>query len=207
MVSSGNIHSNVDDRWLILVTLFLARTAMAFQFQAVAAISSFVIVGFGINYARLGLLIGLYLFPGVIIAYPGGLLGRHFGDRRIALIGMMLMVAGGLLTVTNDYSTALAGRLVSGTGAVLVNVLLTKMTTDWFADREIGTALAVLVSVGRLASVWPWWPCHGSLPVPRSRRRLPVRQRLPRWCLSSLRSSIVIARARLHLHRRPKKDA
>jgi predicted MFS family arabinose efflux permease len=40
----------------------------------------------------------------------------------------------------------LTGRLISGSGAVLLNVLLTKMATDWFAGREIGTALALLVS-------------------------------------------------------------
>jgi MFS family permease len=39
----------------------------------------------------------------------------------------------------------LAGRLVSGIGAVAVNVLLTEMAADWFADRELSTAMAVLV--------------------------------------------------------------
>ena len=36
--------------------------------------------------------------------------------------------------------------LISGIGAVLLNVLLTKMATDWFVGRELGTALALLVS-------------------------------------------------------------
>jgi MFS family permease len=146
MPSSDSIRSKIDERWLILAVLFLARTAMAFQFQAIAALSSFVMADFGIDYTQLGLLIGLYLLPGIIIAYPGGLLGRHFGDKRVALIGMTLMVAGGVLTATGDYPTVLAGRLTSGAGAVLLNVLLTKMTADWFVGREIGTALALLVS-------------------------------------------------------------
>ena len=118
---------------------------MGFQFQAVAALSSFVIADFGIDYAQLGWLIGLYLLPGIVIAYPSGLLGQHFGDKRIAVLGMTLMAIGGLLTATGDYSTVLAGRLISGAGAVLLNVLLAKMATDWFSGREIGTALALLV--------------------------------------------------------------
>src|SRR5262249_30957981 len=134
-------------RWLILAVLFMARTAMGFQFQAVAALSSFVVADLKIDYAGLGLLIGLYLLPGVAIAYPGGLLGQYFGDKRIAILGMALMIAGGLATaVTDDFAAVAAGRVVSGGGAVLLNVLLTKMTTDWFIGREIGTALAVLVS-------------------------------------------------------------
>jgi MFS family permease len=131
---------------LILAVLFLARTAMGFQFQAVAALSSFIVADFTIDYTQLGLLIGLYLLPGILIAYPGGLLGQQFGDKRIAILGMALMVVGGLLTATSDYALFFAGRLISGVGAVLLNVLLTKMATDWFAGREIGTALALLVS-------------------------------------------------------------
>jgi predicted MFS family arabinose efflux permease len=146
MQPSDHMLSNVSERWIILAVLFLARTVMGFQFQSVAALSSSVVNDFRIDYAQLGLLIGLYLFPGIVIAYPGGLLGQYFGDKRIAVFGMALMIAGGLLTATSEYTAVLSGRLISGVGAVLLNVLLTKMTIDWFVGREIGTALAVLVS-------------------------------------------------------------
>jgi MFS family permease len=106
--STDSVRSNADERWLILGVLFLARTAMAFQFQAVAALSSFVIADLGIDYTKLGLLIGLYFLPGIAIAYPGGLLGQYFGDKRIALFGMALMVAGGLLTA---FSTTMQASL------------------------------------------------------------------------------------------------
>ena len=163
-----SIDRSRDERWLILAVLFLARTAMGFQFQAVAALSSFLVADLEIDYARLGLLIGLYLLPGVAIAYPGGLLGQHFGDKRIAVLGMALMAAGGVATaIADDSAIIAAGRLVSGGGAVLLNVLLTKMTTDWFIGREIGTALAVLVSswpvgIGLALVILPWLAVHAS---------------------------------------------
>lgn len=162
--------SNGGERWLILAVLFLARTAMGFQFQAVAALSSSLVLDFSINYSQLGLLIGLYLFPGIIIAYPGGLLGRYFGDKRIAVLGLALMVAGGLLTAAAEYPVVLAGRLISGVGAVLLNVLLTKMTTDWFVGREIGTAMALLVSswpvgIGIALVALPWFAVRTSTAV------------------------------------------
>jgi MFS family permease len=166
---TSDIHAKARQRWVILAVLFMARTAMGFQFQAVGALSSFVIADLGIDYGKLGLLIGLYLLPGVAIAYPGGLLGRHFGDKRIVIVGLALMIAGGLLTMSsNDYAGILAGRLISGVGAVLLNVLLTKMTTDWFIGREIGTALALLVSswpigIGIALVTLPWVAVHGSV--------------------------------------------
>ena len=61
------------------------------------------------------------------------------------------MIAGGLLLgFAGDYGTAVAGRLLSGVGAVLFSLVLTKMATDWFAGREIVLAMAVV-----LAS-WPF---------------------------------------------------
>ena len=36
--------------------------------------------------------------------------------------------------------------MISGLGAVFVNVLMTKMVTDWFAGREIVAAMAFFVS-------------------------------------------------------------
>jgi len=141
------IRSTADERWLILAILFLARTAIGFQFQAVAAVSPLVLSGLGLNYAQLGLLIGLYLLPGIVIAYPGGWLGQYFGDKRVCVFGLALMAAGGLLMgLGHGYPSIFAGRLIAGIGAVIANVLLTKMTTDWFVSREIGTALALLVS-------------------------------------------------------------
>jgi MFS family permease len=120
---------------------------MGFQFQSVAALSSLLVSELNFDYTQLGLLIGFYLLPGIVIAYPGGLLGQRFGDKNVAILGMTLMVVGGVLTGTShDYVFFLVGRLISGIGAVLLNVILTKMATDWFVGREIGTALALLVS-------------------------------------------------------------
>jgi cyanate permease len=85
--------------------------------------------------------------PGVLIALPGGALGARFGSRNVALVGLALMVAGGALTVVNmAFGTLVAGRLIGGAGAVLMNVAVTKMVADWFVGRELRTAMAVLVA-------------------------------------------------------------
>ncbi len=137
----------LETRWLILAVLFLARAVMGFQFQAVASTSPFLIDALGIDYAGIGTLVGLYLLPGVVFALPGGLMGKRYGDARMVAAGLALMAAGGvILGVSGDYGTALLGRALSGAGAVLLNVLLTKMLADWFAGREIVTAMAILLN-------------------------------------------------------------
>jgi predicted MFS family arabinose efflux permease len=50
------------------------------------------------------------------------------------------------MALTNSWGWQIAGRLIAGAGAVLLNVQLTKMVTDWFAGKEIATAMAIFIS-------------------------------------------------------------
>jgi predicted MFS family arabinose efflux permease len=137
----------IQNRWIMLAVLFLARTALALQFQTIASAGPFLIAALAIDYASIGLLIGLHSLPGVAIAIPGGVIGQRFGARRIALVGLAMMVLGGIMVgFAQSFAAAAAGRTVLGVGAVLFNVLATKMITDWFAGREIATAMGVFVS-------------------------------------------------------------
>jgi predicted MFS family arabinose efflux permease len=136
----------MPNRWVMLLVLFVARTAMGFQFQSVASVSPLLVRDLAIDLALFGTLIGAWMLPGAVMAIPGGMLGGRFGDKRIALFGLALMVVGSAVTAgSNEYLAALAGRIVSGTGAVLLNVLLTKMVVDWFGDRDVSTAMGILV--------------------------------------------------------------
>jgi predicted MFS family arabinose efflux permease len=134
-------------RWLILTVLTLARATMGFQFQGIAALGSSLTTEAAISYTALGTLMGIYLLPGALIAIPGGWFGKKFGDKRIVLIGIAMMTIGGaLLALSNIYQVMVIGRIVSGTGAVLLNVLLTKMVTDWFSGHRIELAMGILIS-------------------------------------------------------------
>jgi len=133
--------------WQILAILTLARTAMGFQFQSVAAVGPVLTSGSIVSHAELGVLIGIYLLPGALFAIPGGWLGKRFGDKRVVLAGLAMMTLGGVLLALSDaYEIMLIGRLFSGLGAVLLNVLVTKMVTDWFAEHRIASAMGILIS-------------------------------------------------------------
>jgi cyanate permease len=135
-------------RWIILLSLTFARTAMAFQFQLVAALSPLYLGEMGLTYAAFGALAGIYLMPGVITALFGGWLGARVGDIRTALAGLALMAAGGFAgAVLSGYEAQMAARLVAGAGAVALNVMLTKMAGDWFQGRpDLPAAMGILVS-------------------------------------------------------------
>ena len=135
------------NRWGVLAVLFVVRLTMAFQFQSVAAVAPLLSGKFGVSLVDIGLLIGLYFTPGIALSLPGGAIGQKFGDKRTALIALVLMLVGSLaMALTDLWSLQIAGRLVAGAGGVLLNVQLTKMITDWFAGKEMATAMAIFVN-------------------------------------------------------------
>ena len=120
---------------------------MAFQFQSVAAVAPLLGDTFGVSLADIGWLIGLYFAPGIALAFPGGAIGKRFGDKPTVIASLVLMLAGELaMALSPSWPVQIAGRLVSGAGGVMFNVQMTKMVADWFAGQEIATAMAIFVN-------------------------------------------------------------
>jgi predicted MFS family arabinose efflux permease len=141
----------VNNRWEMLAVIVVTRTSIGFQFQTIASVAPFLVDDLRLTYAQLGLLMGLYLLPGAVISLPGGVLGQRFGSRRVALWALGLMAGGGLVTAQSPgFALACSGRIVSGVGGILLNLLLAKMVSDWFRGKEIATAMGVMLSA------WPF---------------------------------------------------
>src|SRR5437867_10848053 len=135
------------NRWVALAIVFVTRTSMGYQFQSVASVGPLLVAELGLTWAQLGLLIALYMLPAAYFALPSGVVGQRLGERRTVVGSLALMVVGGLVTAASPgFAVAAAGRLLSGIGAVLMNILLAKMVADWFAGREMSTAMAVMLT-------------------------------------------------------------
>lgn len=149
------------NRWGILALLFTARTVMAMQYQAIGALSPLLSERFGIGLAEIGVLIGLYVVPGLVFALPGSAIGQRFGEKPVVVVACGLMAAGALAMATTDtWTVFLIGHLLAGLGGVLVNILMTKMVADWFAGAEITTALAIFINS------WPFGIALGLVVFP-----------------------------------------
>lgn len=73
-------------------------------------------------------------------------LGRWVTDRWLLGLGLLLVAIGGVVAAAAEgFAGLAAGRLVSGAGFVLSSLYFTKVTVDWFAGRELATAMAVTV--------------------------------------------------------------
>jgi predicted MFS family arabinose efflux permease len=132
-------------RWIILAVLFAARAATGFQFQSVGSAARMLMQDLAIDYSAIGMLLGAYLLPGVIVAFPAGLLGQRFREKKLGLTGLALMAISGVaLSFSEGFAVALVARTLGGVGATIVVLVATKMTTDWFDRREIVLAMSIL---------------------------------------------------------------
>ena len=132
-------------RWMILAVLFAARAATGFQFQSVGSTATMLMRDLAIDYSGIGMLLGAYLLPGVIVAFPAGVLGQRFRDKTLGLIGLLLMAASAaVLGAAEGFAVALVARTIGGVGATIVALVATKMTTDRFDGREIVLAMSIL---------------------------------------------------------------
>lgn len=147
--------------------LTLARITMGIQFQSIGALSPLLMERLGIGNAEIGVLIGLFSLPGVVLALPGGMLGQRLGERRLVVVGLLLMMSGSALTGEATRLRRSNGRTTPGgdrrraaerarddAGRRLV-----LRTRDRLGDGDLPQRLAVgngvaLLALPSIASVW-----------------------------------------------------
>jgi len=132
--------------WMPLFALFVIRASGAYQFQAVAGAAP-LLAGAGYDYAQIGLLIGAYMAPGVLVTVPAGKLTQRIGDKAVLAGGLGLMLAGAaLMAATDGFAWLLAGRVLSGIGGLAVLMLVIKMTADRYVGPYLSTATAAVIT-------------------------------------------------------------
>jgi predicted MFS family arabinose efflux permease len=133
-------------RWWILGLLFACRTGLGFQFQSLGSVSGSIRAELGFSHAEIGTLIGLFMLPGLLLAMPAGYLGRCLSDRVLVGMAFLSLAAGGFIAaLAQGFGMLALGRLAAGAGFVVSTIYLTKMTADWFAGKDLATAMGILV--------------------------------------------------------------
>jgi hypothetical protein len=95
-------------RWLVLAVQLVARTMPACQFQTVASTAPFLVGSRAIDDAQLVGLIGLFRLPDIFRALPGDMFRPRFGAKRLMLIGLQQLAAGGAVVGAGCNSLLLA---------------------------------------------------------------------------------------------------
>ncbi len=150
------------NRWWILALLFACRAGLGFQFQTLGSVSGSLVTQLGFSYAQIGTLIGFFMLPGLLLALPSGYMGRYLSDRTLVSLAFLCLAAGGgIAAAAQGFGMLALGRFAAGTGFVISTIYFTKMTADWFAGKDLATAMGILVmswpfgiAMGQVGHVW-----------------------------------------------------
>jgi MFS family permease len=133
----------------LLVCLTLSRTAVAFQFQSISLLAdtlrapAFGATGFGI-------LLGIYMAPGVLAALTSPALMAKFGASLTVAGALLLMAAGQVgLLLSPTHELAYLSRLLAGVGGCVVYIVTIDLAARYCA------AGAMPGRMGAIASSWP----------------------------------------------------
>lgn len=161
-IASDDKAISTNMRWFVLGLLFVARAGLGFQFQTLGSVSNELVTELDLNYTQIGTLIGLFMVPGMFLAIPAGLAGHFMSDRFLIGLGLLALAAGGgLAAMAEGFDMLAVARLISGVGFVVSTIFFTKMVADWFAGKELATAMSLLVmswpfgiAAGQIGSGW-----------------------------------------------------
>jgi predicted MFS family arabinose efflux permease len=132
--------------WGTLAALTLARIAFGYQVQDVPSLGPELVRAFGMDFALLGTLVGVYMAPGVLVAIPIGFVARRFGDRHVVAVGLALMALGSVGSAMAFGPVGIGlGRAVSGSGAVALTVLQGKILAERYIGHHFTLAVGLIV--------------------------------------------------------------
>ena len=130
----------------LLAALVLVRIAYGVQFQSVGAVGPAMVEDLRLSYTALGSLVGAYSLLGLLLSLPAGWIVTRYGERRVVLGSVALMAIGGaVIAAAGGHPMILAGRLVSGTGAILLIVTLTSIVAERFAGPTLPAAMGTML--------------------------------------------------------------
>ncbi len=131
-------------RWNILALTYLSMLAFAFVFQCVPPILSLIIEDLHISHTQAGLLMGIFAVPGILLSIPGGLFFDRYGTRKITIACFLLMIVGtAIMVFGRSFLFLLCGRVLSGTGALILAIGMPRFISQWFYGKELGMAMGI----------------------------------------------------------------
>jgi predicted MFS family arabinose efflux permease len=137
-----------DRRWLILASATLSFFAVGVTFFAVPPLVPDLTERFGLDHFRIGVLMGAIAVPAIFLSIPLGAAVDRWPARAAGNAGLLLMAVGAaLFAAAPSYPVLLVGRLVFGVGGLVMNLLLARLITSAFAERELSLAMGLFNSV------------------------------------------------------------
>ncbi len=130
--------------WVILFAIFVASVAAPINQFKVPPVMPALISQFDLSMTRAGLLMSVFSFAGLLLAFPAGMILSTLGQKKTCLLALGVIVAGSLwgAFAAADW-VLLTSRTLEGAGMAILGVSAPVVITTWFPPRRRGLALGI----------------------------------------------------------------
>lgn len=134
-------------RWTMLGLLWFAYFCFGMVNGSVAPLITRIGADLGLGRASLGIVMGAWALVYIGAAIPSGAAIDRFGTRLGIAVGVLVVAISGLARAgANDFWTLFLSIAVFGLGGPLISVGAPKVISQWFSERERGTAMGIYMT-------------------------------------------------------------
>ncbi len=140
--------------WQELLFICAFMLVFAVVFQSLPPLFTFMISSLDITHAQAGALMSLFALPGILISIPGGILADAYGAKRVGIVALAITLVGSVIVaLANNYLVLVAGRIISGIGALTIAVIAPQALSRRFAKQNLGRVMGIFNMVMPLATI------------------------------------------------------
>lgn len=156
----------VVSKWVILVLTCLVGFGAYYSFETPSVLHNAMFRHYNVTDKAkfelyFSLIYSLYALPNMVIPLVGGVMADKFGNKTIMLVFATFILVGSAIETFACFQKSmeifLFGRFVFGCGAETLNVCVSIVISKWFKGQELALALAIILSLSKLATVVTDW--------------------------------------------------
>lgn len=130
--------------WVVLAVIFIASVAAPVNQFKVPPVMPALISEFGLNMTMAGLLMSMFSFAGLCMAFPAGLVLSRLGQKKTCITALILIISGSLVgAFSATTSQILCSRVLEGAGMVMLGVTAPVVISGWFPPERRGLPMGI----------------------------------------------------------------
>jgi MFS family permease len=131
----------------VLFMMLMSMVAGAMCLNKVAPIIPALITSMGLTATwQAGLLVSIFVFSGIFLALPSGVIIARFGYYRTGAVALAVTLAGSVIGALNlGYGVMLFSRVIEGIGLILLMTVGPAATASVFDEKRRGAAMGMLM--------------------------------------------------------------
>lgn len=134
-------------RWVMLGLAWLMYFVFGVVITSVAPLATQILDDLGISYSEIGIIMGFWMMPYVLLAGAAGVIIDRWGLRKSLFLGVMIIaLSEGLRYFASGFVSLLLSVALFGLGGPMVSLGSPKIISVWFGAKSRGLAVGIYMT-------------------------------------------------------------